>query len=132
MGPLGMQELIVIFVIALLVFGPRKLPELGRSLGKGLREFKRATNEMKATWDDQMRDVENEVRSTGNEIRNVGRDMKKSLEEPPARPSQTTSTPKTDTVAPTSPPPGTPPPAESGGADADTQPETESSTSPPA
>ena len=43
MGPLGMPELIVIFVIALLVFGPRKLPELGRSLGKSLGEFKRAS-----------------------------------------------------------------------------------------
>jgi len=44
---LGMQELIVIFIIALLVFGPRKLPELGRSLGRGLREFKRASEELK-------------------------------------------------------------------------------------
>ena len=42
MGPLGFQELIVIFVIALLVFGPKKLPELGKSLGKGIREFKRS------------------------------------------------------------------------------------------
>ncbi|MGH7369655.1 MAG: TatA/E family twin arginine-targeting protein translocase [Candidatus Methylomirabilaceae bacterium] len=44
---LGMQELIVIFIIALLVFGPRKLPELGRSLGRGIREFKRASEELK-------------------------------------------------------------------------------------
>ena len=44
---LGMQELIVIFVIALLVFGPKKLPELGRSLGRGLAEFKRASEELK-------------------------------------------------------------------------------------
>jgi sec-independent protein translocase protein TatA len=44
---LGMQELIVIFIIALLVFGPRKLPELGRSLGRGLAEFKRASEELK-------------------------------------------------------------------------------------
>src|SRR3972149_4320891 len=44
---LGMQELIVIFVIALLIFGPKKLPELGRSLGRGLAEFKRASEELK-------------------------------------------------------------------------------------
>jgi len=44
---LGMQELIVIFVIALLVFGPKRLPELGRSLGRGLAEFKRASEELK-------------------------------------------------------------------------------------
>jgi len=44
---LGMQELIVIFIIALLVFGPRKLPELGRALGRGLAEFRRASEELK-------------------------------------------------------------------------------------
>jgi sec-independent protein translocase protein TatA len=55
MGSLGMQEIIIIFVIALIVFGPRKLPELGKSLGKGLAEFKRASNELKATWEDEVR-----------------------------------------------------------------------------
>ena len=49
MGPLGFPELIIIFVVALLVFGPRKLPELGRSLGKGLSEFKRASNDLRQT-----------------------------------------------------------------------------------
>ena len=44
---LGMQEMIVILVIALLVFGPKRLPELGRSLGRGLAEFKRASEELK-------------------------------------------------------------------------------------
>lgn len=44
---LGMQELIVIFVIALLVFGPKKLPDLARSLGRGVAEFKRASDELK-------------------------------------------------------------------------------------
>lgn len=44
---LGMQELIVIFVIALLVFGPKKLPQLARSLGRGVAEFKRASDELK-------------------------------------------------------------------------------------
>ncbi len=55
MGSLGMQELIVIFVIALIVFGPRKLPELGKSLGKGLAEFKKASNELKSTWEEEVR-----------------------------------------------------------------------------
>jgi sec-independent protein translocase protein TatA len=58
MGPLGFPELIVIFVVALLVFGPRKLPELGRSLGRGLSEFKRASNELRNTLDDEIRDEE--------------------------------------------------------------------------
>ena len=55
MGPLGVPELIVIFVIALIVFGPRKLPELGRSLGKGMAEFKRASNELRNTLDEEIR-----------------------------------------------------------------------------
>ena len=48
-GSLGLPELILIFFVALLVFGPRKLPEIGRTLGKALGEFKRATDELKNT-----------------------------------------------------------------------------------
>ena len=55
MGSLGMQEIIIIFVLALIVFGPRKLPELGKTLGKGLAEFKKASNELKQTWEDEVR-----------------------------------------------------------------------------
>src|SRR5262245_30681040 len=54
-GSIGMPELIIIFVIALIIFGPRKLPELGRSLGKSLAEFKRATNEIKSTLEEEIR-----------------------------------------------------------------------------
>ena len=46
-GSIGGTELMVIMLIALLIFGPRKLPELGRSIGKGLSEFKRASNDLK-------------------------------------------------------------------------------------
>jgi TatA/E family protein of Tat protein translocase len=52
---LGAPELIVIFVIALIVFGPKKLPELGKSLGKGIAEFKRASNELQRTLEDEVR-----------------------------------------------------------------------------
>ena len=55
MGPLGFPELIIIFAVALIIFGPRKLPELGRSLGKGLSEFKRASNELRNTLDEEIR-----------------------------------------------------------------------------
>ena len=55
MGPFGFQEMIVILVIALIIFGPRKLPELGRSLGRSINEFKRASNELRSTLDDEIR-----------------------------------------------------------------------------
>jgi TatA/E family protein of Tat protein translocase len=54
-GNFGMGELIVIFTIALLIFGPRKLPELGRSLGRSLSEFKKASNELRSTLEEEIR-----------------------------------------------------------------------------
>lgn len=63
MGPLGWQETIFIFVLALLIFGPRKLPELGRTIGKAITEFRRASNDLKATWDREMRSLEQESQS---------------------------------------------------------------------
>ena len=49
-GSIGMPELVIILVIALIIFGPRKLPELGRSLGKSIGEFKKASNELRTRW----------------------------------------------------------------------------------
>jgi sec-independent protein translocase protein TatA len=54
-GSIGMPELVIILVIALIIFGPRKLPELGRSLGKSIGEFKRASNELRHTLDEEIR-----------------------------------------------------------------------------
>ncbi|HEY3936594.1 MAG TPA: twin-arginine translocase TatA/TatE family subunit [Bryobacteraceae bacterium] len=62
MGPLGVQEMMLIFVLALLLFGPKKLPELGRMLGKGLSEFRRAKNELKATFETHLSELEKETR----------------------------------------------------------------------
>ncbi len=54
-GSIGMPELVIILVIALIIFGPRKLPELGRSLGKSIGEFKKASNELQRTLDEEIR-----------------------------------------------------------------------------
>jgi sec-independent protein translocase protein TatA len=55
---LGIPELIVIFVIALLVFGPRKLPDLGKSIGRAMAEFKKAQQEFQESVQAEMKDVE--------------------------------------------------------------------------
>ena len=61
MGPLGIPETIAIFVLALLIFGPKKLPELGRNIGKAMTEFRRASSELKATFDREMNAIERDV-----------------------------------------------------------------------
>jgi sec-independent protein translocase protein TatA len=58
MGPIGLPEMLIILVVALIFFGPRKLPELGRSLGRSINEFKRASNELRNTLDDEIRSEE--------------------------------------------------------------------------
>ncbi len=62
MGPIGVQEMIAIFVIALVLFGPKKLPELGRMLGRALSEFRRAKNELKSTFETHLQELERETR----------------------------------------------------------------------
>ena len=61
MGSLGVPEMIFIFVLALLLFGPKKLPEVGRTLGKAMSEFRRASSELKATFDREMKTLERET-----------------------------------------------------------------------
>jgi TatA/E family protein of Tat protein translocase len=63
MGPLGWQETVFIFLLALLIFGPKKLPELGKTIGKALTEFRRASSELKSTWDREMVNLERENES---------------------------------------------------------------------
>src|SRR6184192_3925406 len=63
MGPLGWPETVFIFFLALILFGPKKLPELGRTVGKAMTEFRRASNELKATFDREMKSLEQETES---------------------------------------------------------------------
>ncbi len=63
MGPVGWQEMMFIFLLALLLFGPKKLPELGRMLGKAMTEFRRAQTELKSTFEREMRNLERENES---------------------------------------------------------------------
>jgi TatA/E family protein of Tat protein translocase len=77
MGPLGIQEMVFIFVFALIIFGPKKLPELGRTFGKGMAEFRRASNELKSTFQREMDNIERE--SKMDEARKAAAEAKKAL-----------------------------------------------------
>jgi TatA/E family protein of Tat protein translocase len=79
MGQLGFSEMLMIFVIALLVFGPKKLPELGKSLGKGIREFKKATEELKSNWEDQVKDITQPLNDVKQDIHSMGQNLKTDL-----------------------------------------------------
>ena len=59
-GTLGTQEIIVIFLVGLLLFGPKKLPELGKTIGKALTEFRRHSSDLKATFEREMHNLERE------------------------------------------------------------------------
>jgi twin arginine-targeting protein translocase TatB len=62
MGPIGIQELVLILIIALVFFGPKRLPELGRSLGKTLAEFRRASNEIKQSIEKELQDDDEKIK----------------------------------------------------------------------
>ena len=55
---LGLPEMIFLFLLALIIFGPKKLPEIGRQIGKAMNEFKRASNEFKSQIESEMRQLE--------------------------------------------------------------------------
>ena len=60
---LGMPELILILVVALIIMGPKKLPEMAKSLGKGLREFRKATDDFKESIE---KDIRSDVKTTSS------------------------------------------------------------------
>jgi len=63
MGPIGVQEMVVIFLVALVLFGPKKLPELGKTIAKAMTEFRRAQSDLKATYEREMLAIEREAES---------------------------------------------------------------------
>ena len=68
MFDLGAQELIVIFLVAFLVFGPKRLPELGRTLGKGIRELKAAMRNVKDTLEESELNVSKEIKEVKTDL----------------------------------------------------------------
>ncbi len=64
LGTLGTPEMIFIFLLALVLFGPKKLPELGRTVGKAITEFRRASNELKSTFDRELKNLETDANLT--------------------------------------------------------------------
>ena len=109
-GSIGMPELILIFIVALLVFGPKKLPEIGKSIGKGLAEFKRASDDLKRTIEQEIEQGKSEASAVKEQFTGV----KKSLEETVSAGSNyaaeggpAPTPPSTETAA--APPPATAP-----------------------
>lgn len=74
-GTIGTPEMIVIFLLALLLFGPKELPQLGRKLGRAMTEFRRASNELKSTFDREMQNLEAETNLSG-----VGQEIEQHLD----------------------------------------------------
>jgi TatA/E family protein of Tat protein translocase len=94
-------------VVALLVFGPKKLPELGKSLGKGIREFRKATEELKSTWDEQVKDIQAPLNDVKKDIHEMGQEVKHDIynsveSEHPVSPVQETHDPANTSKPPES------------------------------
>jgi Tat protein translocase TatB subunit len=68
MFDLGVQELIVIFAVALIVFGPKRLPELAKAMGKGMAELRRSLQGVKEQIDEEIQEIENPVKEELKEV----------------------------------------------------------------
>ena len=93
---IGFPELLIILAIALIIFGPNKLPELAKGLGRAMREFKKATEEVKESFEAETRDLE-ELKSTLTEekenlIANLAEEVSGVAEEAATSPEATTET----------------------------------------
>ena len=104
---IGMPELMVIMVVALIVLGPKRLPEIARLLGKGLAEFRHATSDVSEELRKAQRSIEDEVRSAERAHLVAVRRANAGSESAPAPPPVGETVPKS--VAGTDNPPDTPP-----------------------
>jgi len=96
-GSIGMPELIIILVIALIIFGPRKLPELGRSLGRSINEFKKASNELRSTLEEEIRVEDQKERATAAAAATPPSTTPPPIDATVSRSTTTTTTPGTGT-----------------------------------
>lgn len=105
-GSIGMPELILIFVVALLVFGPKKLPEIGKSIGKGLAEFKRASDELKKTIEQEIEQGKNEVSTVREQVASIPASLRSaaSLEGNPAPAGESAGSPVSAAIPGAEPP----------------------------
>ncbi len=117
-GPLGMQEMLIILVVALIVFGPRKLPQIGKTLGKSIAEFRRTSTELRSTLErevqmEEFRAARSEVSELKKDVADLGRglDPDRGSGPPAAKPPAGESPPAADSQA-------GPPPARSAGDEA--------------
>ena len=105
-GPLGMQEMLIIMGVALIVFGPRKLPQIGKTLGRSLAEFRRTSSELRNTLE---REVEmEEFRSAREEISGAGDDLRAGLDPDGGAPRRTRPSAPAGAGAPSSARPANP------------------------
>jgi TatA/E family protein of Tat protein translocase len=83
---MGTQELLLVLVVTLVIFGPKRLPDLARSLGKALSEFRRATSELKQTVeaDEQFREVSKSLKEAKAGVTQVFEEAVRQAEEPAA------------------------------------------------
>lgn len=117
-GPLGMQEMLIILVVALIVFGPRKLPQIGKTLGKSIAEFRRTSTELRSTLErevqmEEFRAARTEVSDLKKDVTDLGRglDPEGGSGPPGAKPQEAESPAAVDS-------PADPPPAGSAGDEA--------------
>jgi TatA/E family protein of Tat protein translocase len=101
-----MPELILIFVVALLVFGPKKLPEIGKSIGKGLAEFKRASDDLKKTIEQEIEQGKNEVSAVREQVASIPASLRSaaSLERGPGPAGESAESPVSASIPAAEPP----------------------------